>query len=166
MTSWFRRAQQAVAPVTPAPGQPAEDEDTPTSLLQAVYAQIAFVNENAGRLPNEAVVVARRVTDTLREIIDTSAERALDVRAVVMVKSMATDYLPTTLRTYLALDPSLVQAARRDGRTPGDLLLEQLAALWGAADDLLSATRARDVDALSTQGNFLRTKFTRSDLDL
>ncbi len=134
--------------------------------MHGVYQQITLINSSAGRLPGEAVVVARRITDTLREIIDTSSERALDVRAVVMVKSMATDYLPTTLRAYLALDPGLVDTPRRDGSTPKDLLVEQLAALWAAADDLLAATRARDVDALTTQGNFLRTKFTRSDLDL
>lgn len=166
MTSWFRRAQQAVAPAGPPPGAEPVEEDTPATLLQAVYAQVTLVNENAGRLPGEVVVVARRFTDSLREIIATSDDRPLDVRAVVMVKSMATDYLPTTLRTYLALDPALVDVPRRDGRTPKDLLLEQVAALWAAADDLLSATRDRDVDALTTQGNFLRTKFTRSDLDL
>jgi hypothetical protein len=31
---------------------------------------------------------------------------------------------------------------------------------------LLHAARAHDVDLLFNQGNFLRTKFTRSDLDL
>jgi hypothetical protein len=30
----------------------------------------------------------------------------------------------------------------------------------------LRAAREHDVDALFTQGNFLRTKFSRSDLDL
>ena len=31
---------------------------------------------------------------------------------------------------------------------------------------VLAAARSQDADALTTQGNFLRTKFTRSDLDL
>jgi len=45
-------------------------------------------------------------------------------------------------------------------------LLDQLGDLASAADDLLVAARSRDADALFAQGNFLRTKYSRSDLDL
>ena len=38
--------------------------------------------------------------------------------------------------------------------------------LWSSAMDLLDATRAHDADALLSQGSFLRTKFSGSDLDL
>ena len=38
--------------------------------------------------------------------------------------------------------------------------------LIASAMDLLDATRAQDADALLTQGSFLRTKFSGSDLDL
>jgi hypothetical protein len=44
--------------------------------------------------------------------------------------------------------------------------MEQLDALEGAALAVLQASQQQDVDGLLTQGNFLRTKFTRSDLDL
>lgn len=157
----FRRAHEAV---TPQPAEP--EEDTPAGLLKAMFELIAFINQNAGRLPGEAVVEARRVTDAVREVIDTAEDRPLDVHAVVSIKGILTDYLPTTLRTYIALDPALADTPRQSGQTPRELLLEQVTALWAAAADVLEATRARDVDALATQGNFLRTKFTRSDLDL
>jgi hypothetical protein len=158
--TWFRRAHESVAPQQP------EAEDTPATLLKAMWDLIGFINQNAGKLPVEAVVAARRVTDAVREVVDTADERPLDVHAVLSIKAILTDYLPTTLRSYLALDPALVDAPRPDGRTPRELLVEQINALWAAAADVLAATRARDVDALTTQGNFLRTKFTRSDLDL
>lgn len=159
--TWFRRAQQEAVPP-----EPQEPEDTPATLLASLFELTAFINLNAGRLPGEAVVAARRVVDAVREVIDTSEERALDVRAVLSIKGILTDYLPSTLRSYLNIDPALTEQPRRDGRTPRQLLLEQVNSLWAAADDLLTATRARDVDALTTQGNFLRTKFTRSDLDI
>jgi hypothetical protein len=38
--------------------------------------------------------------------------------------------------------------------------------LLDAASVLLTATHAQDADALMTQGSFLRTKFSGSDLDL
>ncbi len=55
---------------------------------------------------------------------------------------------------------------RPSGRTPVQSLAEQLEALLDAAADLLSATQAQDADALLSQGSFLRTKFSGSDLDL
>jgi hypothetical protein len=99
-------------------------------------------------------------------VIDTSADHDLDIYAVVQINGVVDDYLPTTLRTYLNLDPSLAEQVGPSGRTPRAALIEQLDALQDAADDLLHAAQARDVDALVSQGNFLRTKFTGSDLDL
>lgn len=158
--TWFRRGHEA------APTQPEPDEDSPEKLMQAVYGLVNTINQSAGKLPVEAVVAARQITDLMRELIETSADRELDVYAVVAVKGIVTDYLPTTLRTYLALDPNLVDKPRPSGRTPQASLVEQLDALWDSAADLLAATRSRDADTLLSQGAFLRTKFTRSDLDL
>jgi hypothetical protein len=44
--------------------------------------------------------------------------------------------------------------------------MEQLEALETSALAVLEATQQQDVDALMTQGAFLRTKFSGSDLDL
>ena len=92
--------------------------------------------------------------------------RVLDIYAVVQINGIIDDYLPTTLRTYLNLDPALTERVGPSGRTPRAALREQLESLRTAADELLQATHAHDVDALFTQGNFLRTKFTRSDLEI
>jgi hypothetical protein len=129
-------------------------------------AVIAFINRNAGRLPGVAVVNARRVTDTLCETINTSEVHPLDVYAVLAVKSTLNDYLPTTLRSYLAVDTALLDTPRGSGRTPSQSLLEQLDALQTSASATLGAARRQDADALMTQGSFLQTKFSGSDLDL
>jgi hypothetical protein len=150
------------APVDPAP--PAEDD--PHVIGNKIWEQIRFVNASAGQLPTSAVVEARGVTDTLREIVGTSQVRPLDVYTLVALRGIVYDYLPTTLRTYLSLDRSLVDVPRPNGQTPRQSLDEQLASLQDAADRVLEATRAQDVDAVMTQGNFLSTKFSRSDLDL
>jgi hypothetical protein len=159
--TFFRRGHEATAPV---PAEPVED--SPVALRHTLWQLTRFVNLNAGRLPVESVVAALRVTDTLREVIETIDERPLDIHAVVSIEGILNDYLPTTLRTYLNLDPSVVDVVRPSGRTPRASLLEQLDSLWLAAADLLQATRAQDADALLTQGSFLRTKFSGSDLDL
>ena len=162
MVSWFRRGPDPA--LQPAPTVDADD--SPPALRLRLWELVRFVNANAGRLPIEAVVMARQITDTLREVIETSVEHALDIHAIVSINAIVGDYLPTTLRTYLALDAALTEQVGPSGRSPRSALAEQLDALASAADDLLDATHAQDVDALFSQGNFLRTKFTRSDLDL
>ncbi len=154
---WFRRA--TVTPSVPGP----DPGDSPEALQRAIVAVNRLVNASAGRLP---VVAARRVTDVLAEVVDTTQVRPLDIHAVLSVRAAATDYLPTTVRAYLAVDEALVDVPRPSGRTPRESLMGQLDALEGAALGVLEAVRQQDVDALMTQGNFLRTKFSGSDLDL
>lgn len=144
----------------------ATDDDSPAALRRSMDELDRFVNRSAGRLPAAAVVGARQVTDLLRDLLDTAEVRPLDVYALVSVKGITGDYLPTTLRTYLAVDPSLHDTPRASGRTPTQSLLEQIDALRTSAAATLEAANAQDADALMTQGSFLRTKFSRSDLDL
>jgi hypothetical protein len=161
--AWFRREE----PYPPVPTEPAADPaDSPEALRAGIRAVNSLVNESAGRLPLRAVVTARRITDVLAEIVGTSAVRQLDVYAVIAVRGAATDYLPTTVRSFLAVDESLVDVARASGHTPTQSLMEQLEALETSALAVLEATQQQDVDALMTQGTFLRTKFSGSDLDL
>jgi len=160
--TWFRK-HEAPPPVVE------EDTDSPVALLRALDQLVGFVNHNAGKLPGESVVAARRVTDTVREVIDTADDSdsgGLDVYAIMSVKGIVNDYLPTTLRAYLALDPQVLDVRRPTGRTPQESLLEQITSLWTGAADVLTAAQAKDADALVTPGNFLQTKFTGSDLDL
>jgi hypothetical protein len=160
---WFRRGE----PYPPVPTGPVDDPaDSPDALRAGIAAVNNLVNAAAGRLPLRAVVAARRITDVLAEVVDTAVVRQLDVYAVISVRGAVTDYLPTTVRSFLAVDESLVDVPRTSGRTPTQSLMEQLEALETSALAVLEATQLQDVDALMTQGNFLRTKFSGSDLDL
>jgi hypothetical protein len=162
--TWFRRGREPDHE-GPAPS-PLQDDDSPATLRQRLFDLNRYINANAGKLPVGSVVTARQVTDTLREVIDTSDVRPLDIYAVVSVKGILNDYLPTTLQRFLALDPNILEVPRPSGRTPAESLHEQIDSLWDAAANVLEAAKAQDADALLTQGNFLRTKFAGSDLDL
>lgn len=169
--TWFRRvfgdgAEGAEGSDGAGNGGTPADDDSPDALRRRLWELVQFINANAGKLPVEAVVAAREVADTVARVIDTSADHDLDIYAVVQINGIVGDYLPTTLRSYLNLDPSLTDQPAPSGRTPRVGLREQLADLQRAADDLLTAAQAHDVDALFSQGNFLRTKYSRSDLDL
>jgi len=167
--TWFRRVfGEGDADESGArPDQSASaDDDSPDALRRRLWSLVQFVNANAGRLPVDAVVVAREIADTVARVIDTSADHNLDIYAVVQINGIVGDYLPTTLRSYLTLDPAITDRPAATGRTPREALRDQLADLQSAADDLLTAAQSHDADALFSQGNFLRTKYSRSDLDL
>ncbi|MEC3982135.1 hypothetical protein [Amycolatopsis sp. H20-H5] len=149
---WFRRDGEPVARPVADP-DPADD---PGVLLAEAATFARYVNASAGRLPGDAVVTAREIGDVLREVIGTA--RSLDIYTAVTVTGLLTDHLPTTLRTFLTVGSA--------GRAAADALREQLDSLLHEAVSLREAARARDADALATQGNFLRTKFSNSDLDL
>jgi hypothetical protein len=164
--TWFRRLRDDVKQAAQDSVGP-DPQDSPDALRARITEVIRFVNRSAGGLPGEAVVIARRITDMLSEVVDgADAERGLDIHAVVSIRGILEDYLPTTLHRYLALDPDIIDVPRPSGRTPSESLIEQLDALWSSAADLRDAARAHDADALLSQGSFLRTKFTGSDLDL
>ena len=154
-------------PQRPPTGSPAAAApDSPAALRARLEGLVTTLHANSGRLPVEAVVAGLAVLDTLGEVVVEAEQGDLDMRALVTLEGLLDDYVPTTFRSYLALDPSVTEVRRPSGHTPRESLLEQVEALATAADELLLAARSRDADALLAQGRFLRTKFTGSDLDL
>ena len=162
MTSWFRRQHPPVQAPPPEPDPP----ESPAALTRALDEQIAYLNRNGGRLPTESAVLARRVTDAAADVISLAATAELDIQVALTVRKIVTDYLPTAVRTYLALEPDVVDSPGSQGMTPRQALAQQLSDLWAGALDVRAAAQARDADALISHGAFLRTKFTGSDLDL
>lgn len=160
---WFHQGQDQHPPT---PGEPPPAEDSIPVLARDLKALDRHINASAGRLPLPATPQARRVSDILMTALRTDEARALDIHARLLIGGLVRDYLPTTLNSFMALDPATAQTPRPSGRTPAAALLEQLDLLEGSATDLLTAVRNDDADALTTQGNFLETKFRRSDLDL
>jgi hypothetical protein len=76
------------------------------------------------------------------------------------------DYLPTTIARYLAVPEAQREVAGASGLTPTASLHDQLESMLSATLQVLEAAQHQDVDALMTQGAFLTTKFSGSDLDL
>lgn len=161
---WLRRKLGADPPPPSAPDPAAAD--SPEQLRERIADVVRHINRSSGDMPGAAVVRARRLTDTLQEIIDTAAIRPLDIYAVMSVRNTLNDYLPTTLQRYLAVPEGARHLERASGKTPAESLVEQLEALQVSASSVLVASQHQDVDSLMTQGSFLATKFSGSDLDL
>jgi len=161
----FGRQEEPRRPSDPIV-QPVQEEDSPAALAALRFQANRLINASAGQLPGAAVVAARRVTDVVDTVLFATRDRDLDIHARVSINGMLRDYLPTTLRAYLALDPAVRNRPRPNGISPTAALTEQLDFLLSSATEVLDAVQNDDADALVAQGNFLRTKFGRSELDL
>ena len=150
--AWLQRGRDpAVVPQDPDP-----DEEK-TALLNDLQVLRGYLNRHADQLPTVSVVTAHQIGDVLRAVLDAAGDRPLDAHTAVRLRGFLTDYVPTTVRSFLAVSTY---------RDSAGILQDQLASLLDEADRLAASARSFDTDALLTQGTFLRTKFSRSDLDL
>ncbi len=164
--NWLFGREEERRPSDPILRPPPPEEDSPQALAALRFQANRFINASAGQLPVQAVVTARRVTDVIDTVLFTTRDRDLDIHARVSINGILRDYLPTTLRAYLALDPAVRDRPGRGGINPTTALVEQLDFLLSSASEVLAAVQNDDANALVAQGNFLRTKFGQSELDL
>ena len=154
-------------PQPPAPIQPIIHTKPFGERMQRELDKTRWAARKAGdRLPVAALPQLGRIEDVLVPLLEHLVTHPPSVDEEIAVQGMVTDYLPTTVNTYVGLNPQFAEMARPDGRTPGDDLMEQLVTLETAAHDLSRSVYAHDAQALETQGRFLSAKFTQSDLTI
>lgn len=154
----------------PDPDHPATPADEVAQLRERLRDLVARTNRAADRLPMGVVPQVRAIEDVLVELLDhAAATTGSSISAAERYSLAATidDYLPGSVDAFLALPAAFAATHRNaDGKRPGDELLEQLVLLEQAVRDLAIAVYSGDAERLSTQGRFLDTKFSQSDLDL
>ncbi|GII99921.1 hypothetical protein CLV28_2999 [Sediminihabitans luteus] len=135
-----------------------QEPDSPAAMSRHLRVLVGEINRSAGSLPPEGVVLARQITDLTGEVLRQSEVHAMNIHARVSLNAVIRDYLPTTLRTFVA-------ATRADtSDAPARQLTEQLVALRDSVRETVAALRDDDVRALEAQGMFLSTKFGGLDL--
>jgi hypothetical protein len=88
-------------------------------------------------------------------------------RQVFLIRQTALDYLPEALDAYLSMPRTYAERrAVSGGRTPHDVLLEQLDILDGAMKEVTDDIRRHDADRLMAHGRFLSEKFSKSRLSI
>ena len=118
----------------------------------------------AGRVPDDVVAAVQRIADLLADTLPRVAGSFDQEDAVVRT---ATDYLPRTLQSYVALPAQWATTHRLpDGGTPLTALHAQLAVLEQAATRMRDAAVSADASALLANGAFLADRFAVSSLDV
>ncbi len=143
-------------------------DDASAAQLRAQLALLhRSLNGEAGRLDADAEAVATKILGTLDDIVARWDDLAAAPEHRHTVQAMITDYLPTSLQTYLNLPRTFALSTRVAGKkTAHDELRDQLGILDGESAKIRDAVYSKEVDSLADQSRFLRQKFRTSSLDL
>jgi hypothetical protein len=116
-----------------------------------------------GRLPADAQSRVARIRSEILELLPHAAEFPPGSQDLYVLRRMAVDYLPTTIEAYLAL-PATYATERvvQDGKTPLQVMNEQLALLDSQMEEISEAVHRRDSDKLLANGIFLEERFGRT----
>jgi hypothetical protein len=120
----------------------------------------ATVQMTSGRLPSEIQLIVAEIRREIIELLPRTRAFPLGSEDLYVIERTATDYLPTTLQAYLTLPDAYARTqVLEGGRTPLQLLREQLQLLDDRLDEIADAVRQQDSDRLLANGRFLEERF-------
>jgi hypothetical protein len=142
----------------------AEDESTddPALIKSALSALRADLRLSAGELPTVAYSQFRQIDDLITALIKHMQVSGGSTEQWVLLGAVVSDYLPTSLRTYLMLPKS----ARQDESPESLVLFAQLSTLHATAMNLNDQVRSGAATELAIHGRFLQDKFDLGSLHL
>jgi hypothetical protein len=140
--------------------QLAEDE---FDVVQPALAQLrATVLRRGAELPTVVVSQVLQIVDVLRSLLGYVSQYAATAEQYILLKAVATDYLPTPLGAYLKLPAS----SRTDESDATAVLIEQLEGLYSMVKSLDNQVRTGAKTELAIHGRFLRDKLNIEGIEL
>ncbi len=144
----------------PQPAHQPPSSGSLDDLSSSLAWVISTAKRNKQRLPSEAYVAVLEIAQELDALIDAERKSASnDAAYEYELEAMTTKYLPSVLKGYLAVPPSMTEQIQPNGKTPNTELVEQLELLAGQSNALYSNRYSNTTADLSTTGNFLRERF-------
>jgi hypothetical protein len=136
----------------------------PEDISAALAHQVSAVK---GKVPDNVYQKVLSIQQTILSIVPKIDRLGPGSSDAFVVQKTATDYLPSTLQTYLNLPRAYATLHRMDGgRTAADVLLDQLTLLDSKMQEVADAVNKNDTDALLANGRFLEDRFGASSLKL
>ncbi|UWX97390.1 hypothetical protein N2K95_01455 [Arthrobacter zhaoxinii] len=143
-------------------GDPASTgaSNTTEDLSSALAWSASLARQNKNRLPAVAYVSILETCQTLDAVIDAETRQPLgDPQFEYELSATVREYLPSVLRSYVAIPPKMLETKQASGRTPNEELVEQLQLLAGQAETLHASRHRRTSAELTNTGIFLRERF-------
>ena len=126
----------------------------------------AQVRAVAGKVPPEVMDKVLRIRRLIERILPELHDLPVGAPEVFLVERTATNYLPVALDNYLRLPARATSQPLRDGKTPTELLLHQLALLEDALKEVGANLHQYDADRLLAHGRFLEERLGKSGLSV
>jgi hypothetical protein len=130
-------------------------------LPGVIEALKVFTSRLKGRVVEDIYTRVNAITDNIIKILPRVAGNPTQ-RSIIM--QTATDYLPKMFEKYLSLPITFARLHPvKDGKTPKDLLIEQLDLLNKQIEKIANDVYADDAEALIRHGQFLEEKFVQKE---
>jgi len=120
-----------------------------------------------GRVPSDVIARLTSIRQRTLELLPKANDLPGGSQDLYVLQRTATDYLPTSVRMYVALPPAYATThVVQDGKTPLQVLQDQLDLLDAQMAEIGDAVNQRDSDRLLAQGRFLEERFGRQSSEL
>jgi hypothetical protein len=125
------------------------------------------VRQVSGRVPPDVLAKVQSIQQIILGILPRTGTLPPGSPELFVVQRTATDYLPTALESYLNLPRAYATLHPvQDGKTPKQVLLDQLTLLESKMNEVADDVHRNDTDRLLANGRFLEERFGRSALSL
>jgi hypothetical protein len=122
-----------------------------------------IVAQTQSRLPDDLAKKVVAIQSTILDILPRIDASSVDRRDLFALQRTVGDYLPNTLNNYLTLPRAYADTRTvSDGKTPKQLLGEQLDLIEEKMQEISEAVAKDDVSKLLAQGRFLEERFGQS----
>jgi hypothetical protein len=136
----------------------------PNDVKHALDTQVRMIT---GKVPPEVMARVLKIRQIIIGILPRSGNLAPGSPELFVLERTATDYLPTSLEAYLSLPKAYATLhAVQDGKTPKEILLDQLALLESKMNEVADDVHRHDSNRLLANGRFLEERFGRLPLSL
>src|SRR5215471_19432339 len=123
-------------------------------------------HEPRGRVPADVFAKLTGIRGRMLALLPKAGDPP-GAQDLYVLQRTATDYLPTSVRYYVSLPADYATThVVQDGKTPLQVLQDQLDLLDDQMAEISDAVNQRDSDRLLAQGRFLEERFGRRDGDL
>ena len=120
-----------------------------------------------GRVPTDVFATLTSIRRRTLELLPKAGDLPGGSQDLYVLQRTATDYLPTSVRYYVSLPATYATThVVQDGKTPLQVLQDQLELLDGQMSEIGDAFNQRDSDRLLAQGRFLEERFGKRDSEL
>lgn len=133
-------------------------------LQQAMSEQMRLMS---GRVSNDIYARVAGINAAIRDLVPRAARLPAGSEDLYILQRIPLDYLPEALDAYLSLPPTYARLHPvQGGKTPKQLLLDQLDLLQDKMTEISDDIASNDTDRLLANGRFLAEKFGRSELQV